>query len=104
MKEGDIIARQPQVTRELKVTAVNAIVVNICDEKIERQSFELSRTYKNDNQILDKINKILKDSNYKAVSVVSAEEKSYVFCMTEDDFIKHAVKLEKRQSTLKGNN
>lgn len=94
------MARQPQVTRTIITTHIEALCVNTKDKLTITKSFILPRTYKDEKAILKAIEKsaILAD-NERVVSVINAEEVETLYGMSEQKFIENAVILPPRSKT-----
>lgn len=88
------MARKPMVTRTIQSTKV--VVLCLDTEKCEPYNdvVELSRTYKDDKTLLKKVAEVIDNDTHKAVKIVSSEVIDGVYGMTENDFLKHAKKLD----------
>lgn len=87
--------RIPQVTRTLTTTSAEVMILNTVTGNTRTELFILSRTYRNDREILKAAQKQLKGS-LKAVHVVSTSTEKTVYGMTEAEFLQVARPLEKR--------
>lgn len=93
--------RQPQVTRTMTITTATVLCLDILEEKPTKKDFVLPRTYKKDVEIIKKVTKLLEGTQLKAVHVVSIKvEKGVLFGMTEDEYLKSAVRLDHRVSKI----
>lgn len=87
--------RIPQVTRTLTITCAEVMVLNTQTGKTATELFKLSRTYRNDREVLKAVQKLLKGP-LKAVHVVATATEKTVYGMTETEFLKVARPIEKR--------
>ena len=88
------------------VTTATLKCVDIDEEKVITKEFVLPREYSTDNHIIKKVEEILKREkiNLKPINVLDVKTERCIFCMTEEDFIAKAVKLNQRVCTLKKGN
>ena len=96
------MARQPQVTRTIITTKVNALCVNTETQTTEVCEFILPRTYKDDTALLKALKKRVDfnedgtPSTKKAVHIISHDEVQTLYGMSEDKFIANAEILPPR--------
>ena len=84
--------RERRVTRTIKVTNVNAFIVE-GDVVVERP-FVLSGNFKTDEEVLKKLKKSYPETIFVRVKDFSADTK--IYAMSEADFIAYADVIEKR--------
>lgn len=83
--------RTPMVTRTFKATEVNGLFVNVSTKETFEETFTLSRPLKSERDILKMIYKIgMFTDEKKLVAILSFENKSVKYVMSENDFIEHA--------------
>lgn len=85
--------RKPMVTRTITTTIAKVLCVNPSTRALEEVDFTLPRTYKTEQDILKKIDKIgmpEDKAGLKPVSVVSTDIKAQLYKLPEEDFVKYA--------------
>lgn len=87
------MAKAPMVTRTMKVTIADILVLDLNTEKTNKISVELPRTYKNSDEILKAAEKLNGDENLKLVHVIKSIVKEKRYAMTEEDYLKHAKEI-----------
>lgn len=95
------MARKRMVTRGIKSTTVDLMVVNINNAEVENVRVELATTFKDEAKIIPFIekNNILEDG-YKAVQVLQTEEVEQLYGMLEQDFLRMAHKLDDNRKII----
>ena len=89
------MARKPMVTRTIVTTKVNVLCLDIESAEPFNKVVTLPRTYKDEKQLLKKVEEIVNTDEVKAVHVVGKEEVETLYGMSEQDFINNAVVLDK---------
>ena len=90
------MARTPMVTRTIVTTKANVLCLNIEQGEPFNKLVEIPRTYKTDEELLNKVKSVSETETEKCVHIVDKEEIETLYGMTEQDFIKHAVILPPR--------
>ena len=88
------MARKPMVTRTIVTTKVNVLCLDIKSAEPFNKVVTLPRTYKDEKQLLKKVEEIVNTDEVKAVHVVGKEEVETLYGMSEQDFINKAVVLD----------
>ena len=88
------MARKPMVTRTIVTTKVNVLCLDIKSAEPFNKVVTLPRTYKDEKQLLKKVEEIVNTDEVKAVHVVAKEEVETLYGMCEQDFINNAVVLD----------
>ena len=88
------MARKPMVTRTIVTTKVNVLCLDIKSAEPFNKVVTLPRTYKDEKQLLKKVEEIVNTDEVKAVHVVGKEEVETLYGMSEQDFINNAVVLD----------
>ena len=86
------------VTRTFETTKINALCVNIAEQKTEQKEFILPKTYKDEKAMMKALSAVIADKNIKAVSVISSEIIETLYGMEESDFIANAKVLPARKN------
>lgn len=96
--------RQPLVTRTFFVTIAKVKFLHTESGEVFDDEVILTKTYKNNNEILHAINKALKESEkpklLKAIHIISTKQESRLYGMKETDFIKQAVLMKDRKQKI----
>ena len=82
------------VTRTIVTTKVNVLCLDIKSAEPFNKVVTLPRTYKDEKQLLKKVEEVVNTDEVKAVHVVGKEEVETLYGMTEQDFINNAVVLD----------
>ena len=88
------MARKPMVTRTIVTTKVNVLCLDIKSAEPFNKVVTLPRTYKDEKQLLKKVEEVVNTDEVKAVHVVGKEEVETLYGMSEQDFINNAVVLD----------
>ena len=88
------MARKPMVTRTIVTTRVNVLCLDIQSAEPFNKVVTLPRTYKDEKQLLKKVEEVVNTDEVKAVHVVGKEEVETLYGMSEQDFINNAVVLD----------
>ena len=92
------MARIPMVTRTIKSTKANVLLMNISTKTPEEKEVIVPRTYEKDDKLVKAITTALHDDNLKVCAVLSTEVVETLYGMSEFDFIAHAEVLPPRAS------
>lgn len=90
------MARTPMVTRTIITTKVNVLCLNIEQGEPFNKIVEVPRTYKTDDELLNKVKSVAETDTEKCVHIVYKEEIETLYGMTEQEFIEHATVLPPR--------
>lgn len=83
------------VTRTLKVTEAEVLVIDIANEKTEVVPMSFAKVFKNENQILKAAQKMLGEPDtVKAVSVKGFNVTEHRYGMPEEVFMEQATEIE----------
>ena len=88
------MARKPMVTRTIVTTKVNVLCLDIKSAEPFNKVVTLPRTYKDEKQLLKKVEEVVNTDEVKAVHVVAKAEVETLYGMSEQDFINNAVVLD----------
>lgn len=89
------MAKKPMVTRTITFTKVTALVINPSTREASEKDFKVSRTYRNDVQLMAAL-EAFNTADCRIVSVIASEVITELYGMTEDDFIAAAKVLPPR--------
>ena len=90
------MARTPMVTRTIQTTMVNALCLDIVEQKPFEKEYILSGTYKDNKHLMKALETVANDDTHKVVHVKSAEIVETLYGMTEQEFISYARVLPPR--------
>ena len=90
------MARIPMVTRTIQTTKVNALCLDIAEQKPFEKEYTLSGTYKDNKHLMKALENIANDDTHKVVHVKSTEIVETLYGMTEQEFISYAKVLPPR--------
>lgn len=90
------MARTPMITRTIITTRANVLCLNIEQGEPFNKIVEVPRTYKTDEELLNKVKSVAETGTEKCVYIVDKEEIETLYGMTEQDFIEHATVLPPR--------
>lgn len=90
------MARTPMVTRTIQTTKVNAICLNIVEQKPFEKEYILSGVYKDNKHLMKALENVANDDAHKVVHVKSTEIVETLYGMTEQEFISYAKVLPPR--------
>lgn len=91
--------RKPMVTRTFITMEVVATVLDTEHQTVQQKTLTLSRVYK-ENKILEKTKEMYDTETEKVVHIVSTKEVENLYGMDEQDFLKHAKKLDAKRKEL----
>lgn len=90
------MARKAMVTRTISFTECKVMVVYTDTMQVKNEIYTYTGANKEDDKILKDLQKTIEADNVKLVQIMSKEEKSQLYGMYEEDFIKYAVKMDGR--------
>ncbi len=90
------MARTPMVTRTIQTTKVNALCLDIVEQKPFEREYILSGTYKDNKHLMKALETVANDDTHKVVHVKSSEIVETLYGMTEQEFISYAKVLPPR--------
>lgn len=93
--------RIPQVTRTLTVTEVKALCLDLTTGETLTKEFTLPRTYKNEPTIMKTLRKKHETDTLKIAHIVSYEVSTDLYGQTEEEFVEHGHKLDKRSYDIR---
>lgn len=82
--------RIPVVTRQLTITKVEVMCLDIVKQEPFTKEIILPRKQRSEAQVLKAVRKIIDNGNEKAVHIVSMTTETNHYRMTEAKFIEHA--------------
>lgn len=88
------MARKPMVTRTIVTTKVTALCMEIKKCEPCNITVVLPRTFKTDEKLLKAVREQVDNDDVKVVHIVDKQEVETLYGMSEQDFIKGAVKLD----------
>ena len=91
------MARQPMVTRTIKVTTANVLCINLISAEPYNDVIVLPRTYKDEKAMMKYIAKNYDNEERKAVKVVEVIVTEKLYGMTEQKFIDMADEMPARK-------
>lgn len=94
------MAREPQVSRTLKTTKVNALCLDIVSCEPFNKEVILTGTYKDNAKLEKKVRELVDSETEKFVHIADMEVVETLYAMTEQDFIKYAKPMEARKSRI----
>lgn len=98
------MARIPMVTRTIQTTEVTCMCLDVVNGEPIHKSVILPRTYKDDESALKAAASVINTDEIKAVVVVKTEVHETLYGMSEQDFIKYAHVMPKRNENNETNN
>lgn len=90
------MARQPMVTRTVKISHVNVLCLDIINEAPFQKIVDISREIKDKDKLLKKIKGIVDSDEVVAVRIIGTETEEVLYGMTEQKFIETADILPSR--------
>lgn len=93
------MARVPMVTRTIITTKVNVTCLNIETGELCNRSVVVSRTYKDDEKLLKKVEEVLETETLKPIHIVDKEEIETLYGMSVQEFIERAEVQPPRKAT-----
>ena len=90
------MARIPMVTRTIVTTTAEVMCLDVSTGTPVTQEVSVPRTYKNDADLLKKVQSVIDTDTFKAVHIKSSKEVETLYGMTEDEFIQYAKVLPPR--------
>lgn len=92
------MAREPKVTRTIVTTKAVLMCVDTETAEVFNKEVVLPRTYASEEKLLKKAKAVVENDTTKVVSVVSKDEVSTLYGMSEQVFIEHAEVLPPREA------
>ena len=87
--------RTPMVTRSFRTTVVNGLFVNVDSKETFEKSFVLPRPFKTEQEIMKAVRKTaMFDGAEKLVSIISFENVTKRYSMSEETFVNHATQQD----------
>lgn len=90
------MARVPRVTRTIQTTKVNALCVDVEEQKTFEGEYILSGTYKDEKHLFKALEKVANDEIHRVAHILHSEVIETLYGMSEQDFIKYAKPLPPR--------
>lgn len=94
------MSRVKMVTRSMKVTVSQVLMVNLETQATESVEVSMPSTYKDDNALLKAITKVYTNDTYKPVHVMSSQVIEKLYGMTEKEFLDNAQELDPKTRKL----
>lgn len=88
------MARKPMVTRTINTTQATVLCMDLSTSTPVEKVILLPRTYKDDRALMKAIESTMTDEAIKPVHIKETTVVETLYGMTEQDFIKSAVKLD----------
>lgn len=88
------MARKPMVTRTLVSTQVTVLCLNVETAEPTNQTYELARTFNDDDKLLKALRAEYETDTNKLVHIVDKTEVEKMYGMSETDFMKYAQELD----------
>jgi hypothetical protein len=88
------MARKPMVTRTLVSTSVNVLCLNVETAEPINQTYELARTFTDDDKLMKALRAEYETDTNKLVHIVDKTEVEKLYGMSETDFMKYAKELD----------
>ena len=86
--------REKMVTRSMKVTVANVLMVNLDTQATETQDINMPNTYKDDKALMKSLEKAYNGTNLKPVHVLGSTIIEKLYGMTEKAFLDNAIELD----------
>ena len=86
--------REKMVTRSMKVTNAQALLVNLETQETVTQTIAIPNVYKEDKALMKALEKSFEGSTLKPVHVVSSEVVEKLYGMSEKTFLEMAKELD----------
>ena len=87
--------REQMITRTINATQVTILAVELDTAETFNETLVVPRVYKDDKKLERVVSKMFDDETRKAVHIVDKKVINKLMGMTEEDFIKNAVELDK---------
>lgn len=89
------MARTPQVTRNLTVTEVKAVCIDVEAGRPVTKMLKLARSYPNDDLLLKNLRKAFENDKLKIAYISEKSVSKDTYVMTEQEYIQVAHKINK---------
>ena len=86
--------REKMVTRSMKVTNAQVLMVNLETQATETQAITMPNVYKDDAQLMKALTKTFDGSSVKPVHVLSSQVIEKLYGMSEKTFLDNAQELD----------
>ena len=86
--------REKMVTRSMKVTNAQVLMVNLETQATETQLVAMPNVYKEDSKLMKALTKTFEGSSLKPVHVLSTEVVDKLYGMSEKTFLDNAIELD----------
>ena len=86
--------REKMVTRSMKVTNAQALMVNLETQETETQVISIPNVFKDDKALMKALTKSYEGSTLKPVHVLSSSVEEKLYGMSEKTFLENAVALD----------
>lgn len=86
--------REKMVTRSMKVTKAQALMVNLETQETTTQIISMPNVYKDDKALMKALTKSYEGSTLKPVHVLSSSIEEKLYGMSEKSFLENAVELD----------
>ena len=93
-RKGEKTMREKMVTRSMKVTNAQVLMVNLETQATETQTVAMPNVYKDDVQLMKALTKTFEGSTLKPVHVLSSEVIEKLYGMSEKTFLDNAHELD----------
>ena len=90
------MARKAMVTRTVNYVECEVMVVYTDSATVKNEVYTYTGASKEDEKILKELQNGIEADNIKLVQIMSKEEKSQLYGMYEEDFLRYAVKMDGR--------
>ena len=90
------MSRKAMVTRTINYVECVVMVVYTDTMQVRNEIYTYTGANKEDDKIIKDLQKTIEANNVKLVQIMSKEEKSQLYGMYEEDFLKYAVKMDGR--------
>ena len=92
------MAREPKVTRTIKVTNVTFLAIDLVSAEPYTETVNITHAPKTEKLIMKKLEKEFDNENRKAVKIVDISITEKLYGMSEEDFIAYAEEMPPRKS------
>ena len=90
------MGRKAMVTRTINYVECVVMVVYTDTMQVKNEIYTYTGANKEDDKIIKDLQKTIEADNVKLVQIMSKEEKSQLYGMYEEDFLRYAVKMDGR--------
>ena len=86
--------REKMITRSMKVTDAQVLMVNLETQATEQTNVMMPNTYKDDKALMKALTKAYEGSTLKPVHVMTSQVIEKLYGMTEKSFLDNAIELD----------